>query len=124
MNEEVPEPAPREPSAEPTPREPSAEVPDLESAAEAPPLESASGLRPAEPAPLELTPSEQDLAERLSAQRPVPAPAFRGALKRRLQARDPGYRTRPPRLRPMVSAYLGAGAALIALGALEAAGVL
>lgn len=67
---------------------------------------------------------ERELGERLRAGRPVPAAAFRGALGRRLAALDPGHGPRPERLLGSVTAGLGAGLALIALGALEAIGVL
>jgi hypothetical protein len=72
----------------------------------------------------ELPPDERALAERLHADRPVPAAAFRGALGRRLAALDPGYGPRPERLRPTVSGLLGASALLLALGALQATGAL
>jgi hypothetical protein len=72
----------------------------------------------------ELTAHERALAEDLHAGRPVPAPGFRGALGRHLLERDPGYRTRPDRLRLIVSGYLGAGAVLLALGVLQATGAL
>ncbi len=72
----------------------------------------------------ELTPPDQELADRLSTQRPIPEPEFRGALRQHLATRDPGYGSRPPRLRSIVSAYIGAGAVALALGALEAVGVL
>ena len=70
------------------------------------------------------TPDDHKLAERLSGQRPVPAAGFRGALGRHLAAIDPGYGPRPAHLRVMVSAYISAGTLLIALGALQATGVL
>jgi hypothetical protein len=57
-----------------------------------------------------------------SDQRPVLAAGFRGALARHLAAEDPGYGPRPARLRWMVAAYCVAGALLIAVGALLAAG--
>jgi hypothetical protein len=72
----------------------------------------------------QLTEEERELAERLNARRPAPAAGFRGALGRRLAARDPGYSPRPERLRAAVSAYLGAGALMLAAGALHASGVL
>jgi hypothetical protein len=67
---------------------------------------------------------ERELDGRLAAERPVPRAGFRGALARHLQARDPGYGARPERLRLIVAMYLGAGTALIALGAAGAVGVL
>lgn len=72
----------------------------------------------------QLTEEERELAERLNARRPAPAAGFRGALGRRLATRDPGYGPRPERLRMTVSAYLGAGALMLAAGALHATGVL
>jgi hypothetical protein len=54
----------------------------------------------------------------------VPAAWFRGALGRHLAARDLGYGPRPERLRLMVAAYVGSGAALIAVAALGATGAL
>jgi hypothetical protein len=70
----------------------------------------------------ELGSGEHALADRLRAQRPLPAAGFRGALRRRLAAQDPGYGPRPARLRLIVAGYVGAGSLLIAVGAL--AGVL
>lgn len=69
-----------------------------------------------------LTPSERELADRLTAERPLPTAGFRGTLARYLAARDPGYAPRPARLRAMVACYLLLGAVLIALGALLAVG--
>jgi hypothetical protein len=66
---------------------------------------------------LELDLSERELAERLSAERPVPAAGFRGALGRYLAAHDPGYGPRPEKLRLRVGAYVALGTALMALGA-------
>lgn len=71
-----------------------------------------------------LDPEDRDLGERLAGERPLPAGDFRGALGRHLAARDPGYGPRPARLRATVAMYLGAGAAVAALGALQALGVL
>jgi hypothetical protein len=72
----------------------------------------------------QLTEADRAFAEQLDTRRPVPAAGFRGALGRHLAARDPGYGARPERLRRTVSAYLGAGALLLATGALYATGVL
>jgi hypothetical protein len=71
-----------------------------------------------------LDPAERDLASELAAERPLPAGEFRGALGRHLAQRDPGYGPRPAHLRPMVALYVGAGAALAALGTLQSTGVL
>lgn len=72
----------------------------------------------------ELLPAERELADRLSTQRPLPAPGFRGALGRYVAERDQGYGPRPERLRVTVSAFLGAGALLMLVGWLQAAGAL
>lgn len=72
----------------------------------------------------ELTPTERALADRLSAQRPIPAAGFRGTLARSLAAEDPGYGPRPDQLRAIVTSYLLAALLLIALGALLALGTL
>jgi hypothetical protein len=70
-----------------------------------------------------LPPEEHSLAEWLVDQRPVPTAGFRGTLGRHIAAIDPGYGPRPERLRVIVSAYLTVGTLLIAVGALQAAGV-
>jgi hypothetical protein len=72
----------------------------------------------------ELTADEHAVGERLGHHRPLPAAGFRGALGRRLAALDPGYGPRPERLRLIVCGYLGAGALLLGLGALQATGAL
>lgn len=61
------------------------------------------------------------LAERLTRERPVPTPAFRGGLRRRLRQLGPG-RPRPARLRCLITAYATAGTMLLLVGALSAAG--
>jgi hypothetical protein len=68
--------------------------------------------------------AEGDIARRLADERPVPAAGFRGALGRQLAAEDPGYGPRPARLRLAVAAWLAAGAAVGAVGALIAFGSL
>lgn len=74
-----------------------------------------------EPTPIDdTTRSEQDLADRLNAGRPLPSAGFRGALWKQLAALDPGYGPRPARLRLIVAGYLALGLLLIALGALVA----
>lgn len=74
-----------------------------------------------EPPPTdETTPSERELAERLSASRPLPSAGFRGALWQHLAPLDPGYGPRPAKLRLIVAGYLAVGLLLIALGALVA----
>jgi len=61
------------------------------------------------------------LGERLQHGRPLPRPAFRGDLRRRLMARGPG-RPRPVRLRAQIAAFAGTGAFLLVLAAISAAG--
>jgi hypothetical protein len=77
-----------------------------------------------DPIPTDLEPGDQEFGERLRSERAVPAAGFRGALGRHLAARDPGYGPRPARLRLMVAAYLGSGAAVVAIAALGATGSL
>ena len=72
----------------------------------------------------QLVPAEEQLADRLQDERPVPAAGFRGALGRYLAARDLGYGPRPERLRVMVLSYLVVGALLLGLAALIAVGAL
>jgi hypothetical protein len=72
----------------------------------------------------ELDADQRELADRLAADRPVPAAQFRGVLGRHLAGRDPGYGPRPAGLRRMVALYLAAGGALLVVGALQAGGVL
>jgi hypothetical protein len=72
----------------------------------------------------ELGPSEHELADRLSQERPVPAAGFRGALARYLSDHDPGHGPRPRRLHSLVVTYLCGGSALLACGALVAVGAL
>jgi hypothetical protein len=69
------------------------------------------------------TPDELvELAERLERERPVPAAAFRGELRRRLLSGvDAGMR--PARLRLLIAAYAGAGSLLLLAGAASVAGV-
>lgn len=62
------------------------------------------------------------LAERLERERPVPTAAFRGALRRQLLAGG-ATRTRPTRLRLLITAYAGAGSVLLAVGAMSAGGI-
>jgi hypothetical protein len=63
---------------------------------------------------------DSELEERLRAQRPVPAPAFRGELRRRLMTR--GERPAPGGIRLLIAAYGGAGAVLLAVAAIGVAG--
>jgi hypothetical protein len=57
------------------------------------------------------------LAERLQDRRPVPSPAFRGDLRRRLLAKGAG-RPRPAHLRALIAGCAASGAALLTIGAL------
>jgi hypothetical protein len=68
------------------------------------------------------TPDELiQLAERLRDARPLPKPAFRGELRRRLVARSE-HLVAPPRLRVLITRYAAAGTALLIVGAVSAAG--
>ena len=69
-----------------------------------------------------LEPADEQIGAELTAERPVPAAAFRGELRRRLIAEDPGYGPRPPKLRVAVATWIAGGLLLIALGALIALG--
>jgi len=60
------------------------------------------------------------LGEQLLHQRPVPRAAFRGDLGRHLASMP--TRWRPTRLRLMIAAYAGSGAAMLVLAAAGAAG--
>ncbi len=70
--------------------------------------------------------SAEDLmvASALVAKRPAPAPAFRMELGRTLTLWDPGYGHRPAHLWTRAGALVGAGALLVALGALVSIGVI
>ena len=62
----------------------------------------------------------EQLESRLRAERPVPAPGFRGELRRHLlgQAERPA----PGRLRILIAAYGGSGALLLVVAAAGVAG--
>lgn len=68
--------------------------------------------------PTEFEEVDAEVSERLRIGRPVPPAAFRGRLGRHLGMQDPGYSSRPARLRLIVAGYLGAGGLLIAVVAL------
>jgi hypothetical protein len=59
------------------------------------------------------------LAERLLVSRPLPSPAFRGELGRRLAGRR-SRRLSPARARAMIAAYSASGTALLVVGAVVA----
>jgi len=61
-------------------------------------------------------------AERLERDRPLPATAFRGELRRRLLA-DPAARSPKVRLWPLIAGYAGAGVLLLLAGAASVAGI-
>lgn len=58
---------------------------------------------------------ELDLADRLARERPVPRPAFRGDLRRRLTDLRSAGVGRPRHLRLLIAANAGAGAVLLAI---------
>jgi hypothetical protein len=60
----------------------------------------------------------EELAHRLVAERPVPAPAFRGELRRRILAQPS-----PRRIRLQVAGYLTSGVALLSVATLGVVGV-
>ena len=62
------------------------------------------------------------LAERLERERPVPSAAFRGGLRRSLMSSGTS-RSRPARLRLLITTFTTSGAALLVVGALSAAGI-
>ena len=62
------------------------------------------------------------LAARLERERPVPAAGFRGDLRRRLLAGELA-RSRPARLRLLISTYASSGAFLLVIGAASATGL-
>ena len=62
------------------------------------------------------------LAERLERERPLPAPGFRGELRRRLVL-GADARMRPARLRLLIAGYAGTGSLLLLAGAASVAGV-
>ena len=62
------------------------------------------------------------LAERLQADCPLPDAAFRGGLRRHLEARSRRLRT-PERVRTLITGYATAGSLLLTVGGLSAGGV-
>ncbi len=71
--------------------------------------------------PPEETPSNE-LACRLERERPVPAPGFRGALRRQLLATAGRHEAVPARVRRLIFAYAGCGAALLFVALVGVAG--
>ncbi len=71
----------------------------------------------------EFTAEEQRLADLLSSRPPLPAPAFRGRLGRRVAALNPGYGHRPLHLWPTAAGFAAAGLIVMVIGSI-AAGVL
>ncbi|HEX8157765.1 MAG TPA: hypothetical protein VF526_10315 [Solirubrobacteraceae bacterium] len=61
------------------------------------------------------------LAERLQRERPVPAAAFRGELRRQLLAGG-AVHARPRRLRALITGYATAGSLLLLVAAVSAVG--
>jgi hypothetical protein len=61
------------------------------------------------------------LAVRLRDERPLPSPAFRGRLRRHLEARSRRVRT-PARARALIARYAAAGTLLLLVGTVTAAG--
>ncbi len=64
----------------------------------------------------------KSIAQRLEADRPLPAPAFRGDLRRALLGSGRAL-VRPAGLRAQIARYAFSGGLLLALGASSAAGV-
>ena len=68
-------------------------------------------------------PDLDQVAERLVAERPIPTPGFRANLRRHLLTGAHGHHPAPRRLRLLIGAYAGSGAALllvVAVGVLGA----
>jgi hypothetical protein len=66
---------------------------------------------------------QDELSARLHRECPVPRPAYRGDLRRRLLSLSQAGFGRPPRLRMLVAAYASSGAALLAVAVIGALGV-
>jgi len=62
------------------------------------------------------------VARRLTDERPVPRPAFRGALWRHLSARDAPAARRPQQVGGLIAAFAASGFLLLAIAALGLAG--
>ena len=72
---------------------------------------------------LTCAPALVQLAERLLDERPVPAAAFRGELRRRLLAGDLRDGSRPARLRVLIAGWASGGTLLLIAGAASVAGL-
>lgn len=66
--------------------------------------------------------TDDDLEHLLAAQRPVPQPAFRGELRRRLVRSPNATRSRPAHLWARVAALGGSGGVLLLVGVLGLGG--
>jgi hypothetical protein len=66
-------------------------------------------------------PETDGIAARLEAERPIPHPAFRGELRRRLLTTAPA--TAPSRIRLLITGYSTAGLALLTIAAVGLAGL-
>jgi hypothetical protein len=62
-----------------------------------------------------IPPMDRQLEDRLRTERPLPRPAFRGALGRRLAAMRTAGVGRPRHLKALVAAYAGSGFVLLAI---------
>jgi hypothetical protein len=69
--------------------------------------------------PPEHDPELEEVVRRLRAERPVPRPGFRGALRRRLSA---GAAAQTRRLRLVITAYATSGLGLLLVAAIGLAG--
>jgi hypothetical protein len=72
--------------------------------------------------PPDQDPGLRDMARRLTSERPIPHPAFRGRLRRDLLGTG-DTSTRPRRVRGMIAAYSASGAVLLAVVAVGLAGL-
>jgi hypothetical protein len=76
--------------------------------------------------PADLEPAEAErmleLAQQLSAARPLPAPGFRGNLRRQLAGAQAAGAVAPRRVRALAGAYALSGMALLAIAAAGVAG--
>ena len=63
----------------------------------------------------------EEIAAWLEAERPIPHPAFRGELRRRLLTTAPA--TAPSRIRLLITGYSTAGLALLTIAAVGLAGL-